>query len=93
MAIPTSGELRAMRIDAGLTQIRLAHEAKCSPGSVAQLETGYEPRNSAVRDRILAVLQKYDDAPAVQGERAGTATNAVQDVQPSPNEGAEHVGS
>ena len=78
----TPAELRSMRIEAGLSQERLARLADYSLGTVRLLESGYAPKRSAAREKILALVQSYD-APAGQGERAATSIDACHDVTPT----------
>ncbi len=49
-------DLRTLRTDAGLSQQKLAERAGCSIHTVRLYERGYEPTESPIRDRILAVL-------------------------------------
>ncbi len=78
----TGPELRSRRLAAGLTQEKLSRLADVATYTVRLLEAGYAPRKSAARDRILAAIEKCD-APAGQGERAATATNASLSVVPT----------
>jgi transcriptional regulator with XRE-family HTH domain len=48
--------LRDLRRAAGLTQVELAHAARCSIATVALFEAGYAPERSTVLPRIIAVL-------------------------------------
>lgn len=57
--------LRELRLAAGLSQEKLAHQAQCSSSSVKLLENGFRPKNSDVLRRIVAVLN--DDAPPAEG--------------------------
>lgn len=49
-------EIRAARLDRGMSQAALAGLAKCSVAFVGNLEAGYIPKRSDVLPRILAVL-------------------------------------
>ncbi len=85
----TPEQLRDMRQAAGYTLERLAHEASCSFNTVRLFESGYAPRKSPTRDRIIAVLSRNCGALAGQGERAGTATNASHSAVPNLDHGTE----
>lgn len=61
-------DLRQRRLDAGLSQQRLAELARCSVQMVRVLEGGMRPTSSAVLSRIELVLAEHEarsdhDAP------------------------------
>lgn len=87
MADITSEQLRDMRQAAGYTLERLAHEASCSFNTVRLFESGYAPRTSPTRERIIRVLTNVE--PAGQGELNGTTTNASHDAPPTHNRRVE----
>lgn len=55
-------DLRQRRLDAGLSQQRLAELARCSVQMVRVLEGGMRPTSSAVLGRIELVLAEHGQA-------------------------------
>ena len=65
-------DLRAVRLELGLSQEKLARLADCSTKMVALLEGGYSPSGSAVLRRISETLARQgeplnDHDPAANG--------------------------
>lgn len=74
-ARPASGELRARRAAAGLTQQKLAERASVSIASIALYEGGYSPAHSTVLGRLFAVLDDLNDE---RPPRRGAGRDAVR---------------
>lgn len=55
-------KLRDRRLEAGLSQQKLAHAAGCSIAMVRLLEGGFTPSRSAVLSRIIGVLNESSPA-------------------------------
>jgi len=69
---PDCADLRARRLERGLSQQELAHRAACSVSYVALLEKGFTPASSSVLRRIAAVLE--DDERRVGSATLGTTS-------------------
>jgi len=77
-----SGELRARRAAAGLTQQKLAERASVSIASVALYEGGYSPAHSTVLGRLFAVLDDLnDERPA---SRPGAVPTSAEQGRDDP---------
>jgi len=75
-------KLRDRRLQAGLSQQKLAQAAGCSIAMVRLLEGGFTPSRSAVLERVLAVLADY-----------AQATIPVNKQRPGRSRGVEHAGA
>ena len=56
MSTEPVNSLRERRQRAGISRQQLAALAQCSVSVLQLMETGYSPRRSAVRDRVVRVL-------------------------------------
>jgi transcriptional regulator with XRE-family HTH domain len=73
-----AADIAGRRRAAGLSQSRLAGEAKCSRATVAMIEGGYVPQRSEVIPRIERVLDAIlNDETQPRPEAASRTTSAV----------------
>lgn len=72
--------IRERRTALGISQQRLAERSKCSLSMIRVLESGYEPKHSEVRRRVIAVLNDSEATGAQSDGFAKTAGGAAGDA-------------
>ena len=81
------GELRERRVQAGLSQERLARAADCSTSMVRLVEHGYRPSDEMLRHIAAALGLGPGDLLPINGEAPGTNRGYAK----TSDDGAPHA--
>jgi len=73
----TADALKAKRLRAGLSQQALAERSGASNAFIRLVESGYEPRRSALLPRIFRVLNEVDAASPSGADREAADAPAI----------------
>lgn len=82
----SAGEIRRVRLDAGLTQKQFAEALRVSQQYVHQIETGIRPPSDQAFDRILEVWEAvgWPDRPIDEGQEATLGRAHEKDAPRGP---------